>query len=521
MGMMTITGGAILLVSGATPAVHGRLRMLVDVLPLGIVELSHFAGSVVGASLLVIGWGLTRRLDAAWSMACSLLLAGIAASLLKGFDYEEAAALTVIFLLLLPNRALFYRTSTLTQEPLSPGWMLSMAAIVAASIGIGFIAYRHVEFDQELWWRFAVRGDAPRFLRASIGGSIALGVMGLVRLLRNGPLLASPPDEGSLSAVRTILPQSTNVEANLALLGDKEFLVSERGDAFLMYAVRGRSFVALHEPIGNPLAARELILRFMAIADRAGGWPVLYQIGPDLLPLCIELGFSVVKVGEEAFVQLADFGLDGGRRKNLRRSHRDAAREGASFEVVPRGDVDAILAELEHISNAWLAQKATHEKGFSLGVFDRAYLSNFDIAVVRAAGRIVAFANILTAGNGDFSADLMRYDDDGPGGVMDFLFVELLLWGRANGFRRMSLGMAPLSGLEPHAFATRWTRFAALMYRHGEPMYNFQGLRRYKEKFSPDWEPRYLATTSRLALPRVLLDVMTLISGGVRGLVAR
>lgn len=521
IGMMTLSGGAMLLISGATPAVHGRMRMLVDVLPLGIVELSHFTGSVVGALLLFIGWGLTRKLDAAWSMACALLVAGIAASLLKGFDYEEAIALSFILLLLAPNRALFYRTSSLTQEPLSPGWIVSMSAIVAASVAIGLIAYRHVEFGPELWWRFATRGDAPRFLRASVGGAIALGVLGVVRLLRHGALTASAPDESALSAVRGILPSSVNVEGNLALLGDKEFLVSDKGDAFLMYAVRGRSFVALHEPIGNPQASRELIIRFMALADRAGGWPVLYQIGPDHLPLCIELGFSVVKLGEEAFVPLADFALEGGRRKSLRRSHRDAARNGATFSVVPRGEVEAILPDLERVSNVWLQEKSTHEKGFSLGVFDVGYLRNFDTAVVRVDDRVVAFANILTAGNGDFSADLMRYDASAPDGVMDFLFVEMMLWARAHGYRRMGLGMAPLSGLETHAFATHWTRLAAMMYRHGESVYNFQGLRRYKEKFDPYWEPRYLATTSRLALPRILLDVMTLISGGVRGLVAK
>jgi phosphatidylglycerol lysyltransferase len=288
-----------------------------------------------------------------------------------------------------------------------------------------------------------------------------------------------------------------------------------------MYAVRGRSFVALHEPIGNPQSGRELLLRFMAVADRAGGWPVLYQIGPDYLPLCIELGFAIVKLGEEAFVSLRDFTLDGGRRKGLRRSHREAARGGATFEVVERGAVHTILPELERVSDSWLQQKATAEKGFSLGVFDRDYLCNFDIAVVRVGERIVAFANILTAGNSDVSVDLMRHDDTGPDGVMDFLFVELMLWAQGRGFRRMGLGMAPLSGLEPHAFSTRWARIAALMYEHGEAVYNFQGLRRYKEKFDPTWEPRYLATTHRMALPRILLDVMTLISGGVRGLVAR
>jgi phosphatidylglycerol lysyltransferase len=61
----------------------------------------------------------------------------------------------------------------------------------------------------------------------------------------------------------------------------------------------------------------------------------------------------------------------------------------------------------------------------------------------------------------------------------------------------------------------------SFLFRHGESFYNFEGLRRYKEKFDPTWEPRYLASPGGLQLPRVLLDVSTLISGGLRELIAK
>jgi phosphatidylglycerol lysyltransferase len=85
----------------------------------------------------------------------------------------------------------------------------------------------------------------------------------------------------------------------------------------------------------------------------------------------------------------------------------------------------------------------------------------------------------------------------------------------------MSLGMAPLSGLDGTALAPRWHRFGGLLYRHGEHFYNFRGLRAYKEKFDPRWEPRYLATPAGLALPRILANVAALISGGITGLVGK
>jgi phosphatidylglycerol lysyltransferase len=117
--------------------------------------------------------------------------------------------------------------------------------------------------------------------------------------------------------------------------------------------------------------------------------------------------------------------------------------------------------------------------------------------------------------------DLMRFSADAPRGVMDYLFAEMMLWGKAAGFRVFSLGMAPLSGLESHALAPLWSRVGALVYRHGEHFYNFRGLRAYKDKFGPQWEPRYLASPGGLVLPRVLTNVAALISGGLKGVLSK
>ena len=115
----------------------------------------------------------------------------------------------------------------------------------------------------------------------------------------------------------------------------------------------------------------------------------------------------------------------------------------------------------------------------------------------------------------------MRFSPDAPRSAMDYLFIELMLWGRAQGYRWFNLGMAPLAGLENRALAPLWHRLGSFLFRHGESFYNFEGLRRYKAKFDPVWEPRYLASPGGLQLPRVLLDVSTLISGGLKELIAK
>jgi phosphatidylglycerol lysyltransferase len=60
-----------------------------------------------------------------------------------------------------------------------------------------------------------------------------------------------------------------------------------------------------------------------------------------------------------------------------------------------------------------------------------------------------------------------------------------------------------------------------LIYRYGSHFYNFQGLRFFKSKFGPVWEPRYIATPGGIAVPGVIVSIASLVSGGVRGVVGR
>jgi phosphatidylglycerol lysyltransferase len=176
-----------------------------------------------------------------------------------------------------------------------------------------------------------------------------------------------------------------------------------------------------------------------------------------------------------------------------------------------------VIDQLREVSDEWLAARASAEKGFSLGFFDEAYLSRFPVAIVERAGRIQAFANIWPGpGREELSIDLMRYRRDAPRSVMEALLVHLMKWGHEQGYQRFALGMAPLSGFEASPVASVWNRLGVFVYEHVDAIYNFQGLRAYKEKFNPIWEPRYLAYPGGLHLPRIMVDVSALVAGGYR-----
>ena len=134
----------------------------------------------------------------------------------------------------------------------------------------------------------------------------------------------------------------------------------------------------------------------------------------------------------------------------------------------------------------------------------------------------MAFANIMKPGDqGAVSIDLMRYLPQEADGMMEFLFIKLMEHYRDLGALTFSLGMAPLSGLEARHGTRMWNRFATIIYRHGGSFYNFEGLRGFKKKFYPQWQPRYLAVPGGLQPVIALRDVTILIAGGAKGLLRK
>ena len=343
--------------------------------------------------------------------------------------------------------------------------------------------------------------------------------------MKQGGYRAKPEPRASaadIARARPIIAASPWTYPNLLLAGELAVMFSDGGNAFVMYGQRRRTRVAIGEPVGPPGEAPELAARFCARCRESRRRPVFFEVREESQPLYRSLGLTLTKLGEEARVELSRFDLDAPRYAELRQAGARLRRKGCRFEIVAPREVPALIPELLQVSEAWLATKATREKGISNARFAASYLGYFPAAIVRDEARVLAFANLWQSGaHEELSVDLMRHLPDAPNGTMDFLFTQTLLWGRGEGYRWFNFGVAPLSGLEREGEVTLWDRIGTLLYRHGEHFYNFQGLRQYKEKFAPAWSPRYLASPGGVALPLVLLDVTALIAGGVRAIVSR
>jgi lysylphosphatidylglycerol synthetase-like protein (DUF2156 family) len=511
--------GAAALIAAVTPempnlpGVHFAERL--------VHELPELAQSISGIVLIALAYGLSRRLNAAMVIAIALLAHAVLYSALRTQDYPAAALYVVGAAILFAARHAFYRRAALFSFVPNARWAGAvMGVLAAAAISAVLWAADRPGFAAAPWWALFTDphlGRAGRALAAAATALICLGVW--AALLRPARPRLLTPGADDLTRAQAIMAhaQAPRPDQNLALLADKAFLFSPNDEAFIMYARAGGSLIAMGAPVGARAAWRPALAAFRAAADAQDLRPVIYAAPPELLPELLDLGFKIEKLGENAIVDLDRFSLVGKAMQNLRTARRKLAeREEATFEVDWPPHDEARLGALAAVSDAWLAHQKGREKGFSLGRFDRAYFATQPIAVVRQRGRVIAFANLMTTPDrSSVAIDLMRHDPGySPSGTMDFLFVELFAWAKAEGYRRFDLGMAPLSGLAEERFAPLFARFGRFVFERGDALYGFEGLRKFKEKFGPDWEPRYLAAPGAWSLPLVLAEAGMLTAAG-------
>jgi phosphatidylglycerol lysyltransferase len=272
--------------------------------------------------------------------------------------------------------------------------------------------------------------------------------------------------------------------------------------------------IVLGDPVGNEVNIKGSIKEFCEYSKGKGVKPVFYQISSKYMPYYHDSGYRFIKLGEEGRVDLKRFTTEGKQNAKLRTSMNKFNREGYWFEVIQPPFNQELLTEITRVSKSWLGNQK--EKEFSVASFREDYVTRFPIAMLRDSdGQLIAFSTLATDYKNTVSIDLMRKVSDSPNGTMDVLFIYIFNWAKDQGYETCSLGMSPLSNVGncSHSFTSE--KIIGLAYLYGNSLYNFRGLKEFKDKFSTSWEPKYLAY-KRTILPIAFIQVLLLINGKPR-----
>lgn len=301
-----------------------------------------------------------------------------------------------------------------------------------------------------------------------------------------------------------------NHVSHLIFLQDKEIFWTREKSVLIVYKQIANKLIALGDPIGEESQIKDAIKEFCEYSKEIGLKPVFYQISPRYMQYYHDSGYRFLKLGEEGLVNLQQFSLEGKQGAKLRTRLNKFTKNAYTFRVVNPPYSNSLLSEIKNVSDSWLGSQK--EKGFSVVSFSEDYVSRFPVALLYDPdGRIIAFATLATDYKSTITIDLMRKAADCPHGTMDVLFIHIFNWAKNNGYETCSLGMTPLSnvGSCKHSFTSE--KLIRLAYLYGNSLYNFKGLKEFKNKFTSSWEPKYLAY-KKTSLPITCFQLLLLIN---------
>jgi phosphatidylglycerol lysyltransferase len=502
--------GVVNILSSITPALPERLKLVNEFLPKSLIFNSNEIVLVVGLLLVILSVFLFQGSKRAWYIALALTAVSAAGHVMKGADYEEAILALIAALSLIYTRA--HYTLKPHQRLTRISYFVLLFSVAAALlygiIGFYFIDKRHFGIDFHFWacvkivfkmfFLFDDSGLVPlttfgkHFLYSIyiFGGSVLSFI--LFSLLK--PYFSKPfnPEEDFILARKLLKKYGNSPLDFFKTYPDKFIFLSKDRDGFISFKMTRYFAFVLENPVcKDDEKLLKLVQEFDEFCIGNGFVSIYYRIPQQTLALFRNLGKKSFPIGEEAIVDLTTFTMDGGKMKATRSAINRLTSEGFDIRIYQPPIKEGLLQKLEMVSSNWLSDMKEKEIAFTQGVFDKVILKEQTIITVEdTEERVYAFLNLIPDyAPGEATYDLIRKVDDAPNGILDLLMAKTLLYMKEQGYKSANLGLAPLSGIEGTNLAEKTINFA---YENLKAFGHFKGLRKYKEKFFPIWEKKYL-----------------------------
>ncbi|WP_297519317.1 bifunctional lysylphosphatidylglycerol flippase/synthetase MprF [uncultured Clostridium sp.] len=487
--LMVFLTGITMLLTGINERLLLKIRLFGKFFGTNTLGFSNDLSILIGFLCIVAACMLRYKTKYIYKATLVLIIVGILTLLSKGFYPGEIIISVVAAYILYRSKSSFYRESFIVN------WKNTIkdASILIASL-LGYYAvldfylkYTKGHLEKELFRQLG--GTA---LSMFIIAAIIYIVIYFMHLEQKFPTKTFYDYEDDIHEI--VKNYRGSSLTHLVYLRDKYIYMNEDKDVMFQYQTYLDKIFVLGNPIGNNEKIFAGIESFYELADKYGYTIVFYQIEEDMIKYLHSHGYDFMKIGEEAMIDVQSFEVVGNKMKSLKKSRNKMVSDGYTFEMIYPPYSQELMARLKYISDDWLDGRS--EKGYSVGFFDEYYLSKEGIGLVKnSEGEIEGFANIMSMYNGkeSFSVDLMRFTKEATRGVMDYMFINLIEVGKEKGYEKFNMGMAPLANVGTSKYAFLSEKIALQVYEYGQIFYSFKGLRKFKNKYTNNWEPRYVA----------------------------
>ncbi|MGD0249191.1 MAG: DUF2156 domain-containing protein [Candidatus Limnocylindrales bacterium] len=488
--------------------------------------------SALGLGALTIG--LVRGKSVAWWLAVATLSVSLLAQAQVLSHPLGVIIVGGLLAVLLADRRRYVVETAI-------GWRrLIVALVIVGGVAVGLETSLIIATTGDWPQPLSVLSDVTAALGNALGLSDATAnrvlhqtsrdaILGLLLLASRLPIVlaavgvlsrvSEPPPDPTTRAHARAIAEKYGCGALLPFqLGEDKLVFSPPdADGLVVYGLAGRTAVVLGDLIGPAEAAPKVFGDFLQRCHKLDRVPIVYQASAASRAMLVGAGFRLFKVGEEALIDLPTFDTTSSRRANLRHTITRCRKDGVVFRWFPHGipaEESALIDDLEAIDTAW-RKTVGPQMGFTISQFHRATLTWQPISVaVSSTGRAIAYTTFRKTGvDGGWVLDLMRRAPNGPPGAVEACIAEAAIAFRAAGARTLSLGLAPLGGLDASS-AMFEERLLAYGGRFVHPWYDVTGLARFKNKFDPYWIPRFGAIRRRRDLIGFVVGLLRVHTAG-------
>lgn len=516
--------GLMNILSALYPAIPGRVELLRDLLPMHLIRASQTGTVLVGFCLILLADGLRRRRRRA--LQATVILLGISAvlNLTKGLDFEEASAALILAVVLIAGHRAFDipgrlpRPRDLLQRVLTFGllyycYVLAGFFVLRDSIwpAPGMISATLEPFRLlfgDPWFTY-ISPQAAWFERSiAVVGSV--GVLYAVSAVLR-PLIPHRVATGSdIARARDLVRRyGSDTLSYFALQDGRSYFFDADGEAFLSYRIWGTVALVGGDPIGPPDRLAPLIASFLRFAESGGLDVCFLGIGGASAPTYRRAGLRLLKVGEEALIELPGFDA-GTLRRKVRRAVRHIEENGISLHrYTPDTVPQEVRRQMEAISQAWFEEKGG-QQGFSmtLGRLPRRGDEDCEMLVAQEGEYVWGYLSFVPAyGANGWSLDAMRRRRDAPNGLTEFLVIRSAERFRERGYRSLSLNFATLANSAGDIDSRALDGARRFLWEHLSSVYQLKSLHQFNSKFDPIWRSRYLAYSDVLKIPKLAVAI--------------
>jgi phosphatidylglycerol lysyltransferase len=479
------------------------------ILPFGAFHLSRSLTVVIGFVLVYLSFRLLQRRRVAWWLAIVSLSLALIMNIGSLEWYEALAPAVTLALLLIFRRRFSVRTE---RHSITRGLALSIF-VVAFAVIYGIVGFSLLD-RRDFGVNFSFGGALVRTLREfffvgnrdlvtqshyarwfmdslDLMGVLAFGFSAYSIFRPVAYRLQVVPQE--IAEARDIIAKHGRSSYDyFKVWPDKSYFFSDTRKSFISYkTVMSVAFI-LGDPVGPDDELEDTAGSFLRFCSD-NGWLVAFLL-PDVLPLNERFGLSKLKIGREAIVDLEHFSSHTIEAKYFRKIRRRFEARGYKLSRYKPPHPAALIDEVGEVSKQWLSQPGRREFGFIQGSFARGYVATTSLVVLRdSTGRPLAFVNEIPSYRpGEANFDMMRHVAEVPPGTMDYIFTELMLALKQEGYRSFDMGLAPFAGVGDRPEATMGERAVHLLFNTLFWFVSYKGMRNYKVKFEPNWEDRFI-----------------------------